>query len=111
MKTYIIYLLIPIALVLFSQTTPKEEVAVKKVQTYNIDSLIKENEVIKQQISKDTKVFKMQVDSINKITETYILELKNIKIDTTFVPVDTLDKDTVKKKKGWIRRTIDKIRN
>lgn len=109
MKTYIIYLLIPIALVLFSQTTPKKEVAVKKVQTYNIDSLIKENEVIKQQISKDTKVFKIQVDSINKITDTYILELKNIKIDTIFV-IDTTDVN-VGKKKGWLKRTIDKIKN
>lgn len=109
MKTYIIYLLIPIALVLFSQTTPKDEVAVKKVQTYNINSLIKENEIIKQQISKDTKVFKIQVDSINKITETYILELKNIKIDTTFV-TDTTDVN-VGKKKGWFKKTIDKIKN
>lgn len=81
----------------------------KKVQTYNIDSSVRENEVIKQQISKDTKVFKTQVDSINKITETYILELKNIKIDTTFV-TDTTNVN-VGKKKGWLKRTIDKIKN
>lgn len=110
MKTYIFYLLIPIALVLFSQTTPKKEIAVKKVQTYNIDSLKRENESIKQQIIKDTKVFKIQVDSVKEITKTYMLELKNIKIDTISIPVDTLT-ETNKKKKTWLKRAIDKIKN
>lgn len=110
MKTYIIYLLIPIALVLFSQTSPKTEVVGKKVQTYNIDSLKRENDSIKQQITKDTKVFKIQVDSTKKIIETYMLELKNIKIDTTSTPIDTLI-ETDKKKKNWLKRTIDRIKN
>ena len=109
MKTYIIYLLIPVALVLFAQTTPEKEVAVKQAQTYNIDSLVREREAIKQQISQDTKVFKTQVDSIKEITKTYLQELKNIEKDTTFVS-DTIEV-TTKKKKGWFKRTIDKIKN
>lgn len=113
MKTYLLYLLIPIALLLFSQTPVqyKKKAIYESMEKYNIDSLKRENDIIKEQITTDIKTFKTQVDSVNKITEVYIKDLKNIKIDTTFVPVDTLDKDTVKKKKGWIRRTIDKIRN
>lgn len=109
MKTYIIYLLIPVALVLFAQTTPKKEVAVKQAQTYNIDSLVREREAIKQQILQDTKVFKTQVDSIKEITKTYLQELKNIEKDTAFV-ADTTEVNSGKKK-GWFKRTIDKIKN
>lgn len=108
MKTYIIYLLIPVVLVLFAQTTPKKEVSVKRVQTYNIDSIVRESEAIRRQISQDTKVFKTQVDSIKEITKNYLQELKNIKKDTAFVADTT---EVKLKKKGWFKRTIDKIKN
>ena len=112
MKTYLLYLLIPIVLVLFSQTPVqlKKEVVTKIVEEYNIDSLRRENESIKQEITKDTKVFKMHVDSANKITKAYIKDLKNIKIGGTFVPTDTLNKNTGKRK-GWFKKIIDKIKN
>ena len=111
MKTYLLYLLIPIALVLFSQTSPKKEIAVKKIQTYNIDSLKRESDSIKQEIVKDINFFKHEVDSIDTITKALIEETKHLKKDTLVV-TETVDSISVApKKKGWIRKTIDKIKN
>lgn len=99
MKTYIIYLLIPVALVLFAQTTSKKEVVVKQVQTYNINSLVSESEAIKQQILQDTKVFKTQVDSIKEITKNYLQEIKNTEKYTNFSS-DAVEVSIVKERRG-----------
>ena len=114
MKTYLIFLLIPVILLVFSTKHAQENVGLQKVQTLqqDIDSLVIGNKLIKEEIIKDINVFKQEVDSINIITKVFIDDMKSFKNDTVINTevIDTTQKNNIKKK-GWIKRTIDKIKN
>lgn len=112
MKAYLILLVLPIFFMMFSvdSTNPNFPAGVS-IHKYNIDSLSKENDSIKHQIFNDIELFKNNVDSINTITKNYIAELSLLDSDVT---IDTIKTDSVvieKKKKGWVKRTLDKIKN
>lgn len=110
MKIYLFYLLIPVVLVLFSQTSVQleKEIIVEHVDDYNIDSIKRKSEIIKQEILEDTDLFKTQVDSIKTLTMLLIEEAKHLEKDTIFIEKGD---SMVLKKKGWLKKTIDKIKN
>lgn len=81
MKVYIIFLFIPIILVLFAHKPSEKVVEIQKIHVLqnSIDSLIKENKLIKEEIEKNVSIFKQEVDSINTVTKNFIEEVKLLK--------------------------------
>lgn len=117
MKTYLLYLLIPVIFVLVPYTTKDRTERINTYYTYNksIDSLRESSLNIKQEIDKDIHNFKNYTDSIKTKIANYRKEIDVIKNRQTNKLIDTtqlslIDSKISSKRKSWIKRTIAKIK-
>ena len=120
MKTYITITILTFMLTILSFSSKDSTTNIENIDKPNYRdslSLIKSNrDSLLLDMQKDIDSFKISVDSIVSISKEYNKELNQILIqkqteNTAISEVVTDTIKTVKKKKTWIKRTIDKIKN
>ena len=122
MKTYITITIIIFLLIILSFSSKdsiSESQSISKSNYKDSLNLIKLNhDSLLLDVQKDIDSFKMFADSVLEVSIKYdkqldkILSVKQAEyIDTSQIVIDTIANNVKKKKKTWIKRTIDKIKN
>jgi hypothetical protein len=122
MKTYITITIITFLLTILSFSSKdsiSESQSISKSNYKDSLNLIKLNhDSLLLDVQKDIDSFKMFADSVLEVSIKYdkqldkILSVKQAEyIDTSQIVIDTIANNVKKKKKTWIKRTIDKIKN
>lgn len=122
MKTYITITIITFLLTILSFSSKdsiSESQSISKSNYKDSLNLIKLNhDSLLLDVQKDIDSFKMFADSVLEVSIKYdkqldkILSVKQVQhIDTPQIIIDTIVNNVKKKKKTWIKRTIDKIKN
>lgn len=122
MKTYITITIITFLLTILSFSSKdsiSESQSISKSNYKDSLNLIKLNhDSLLLDVQKDIDSFKMFADSVLEVSIKYdkqldkILSVKQAEyIDTSQIVIDTIANNVKKKKKGWLKRTIDKIKN
>jgi hypothetical protein len=122
MKTYITITIITFLLTILSflsKDSISESQSISKSNYKDSLNLIKLNhDSLLLDVQKDIDSFKMFADSVLEVSIKYDKQLEKILsvkqaeyIDTSQIVIDTIANNVKKKKKTWIKRIIDKIKN